>query len=294
MTGLSAATDLPAGMTTLGQRAELPQYQYIELVQAERGQLASIEPEPGWIHYTFLVSIEAIDAATTYNPLYFKMRDDQAFEFWSFDAGQQPALRYGDLLTGQRIQGWLSFLAPVETGHVDLVYTPVSFYGGQAIFRVTIPPTDGGPSSTPLPPSDDPMEPLTAMTDVPEGQSTLGARLELPQFQSIELVEAERGRLTGSDPGPGGAHYTFLVAIRAVDAYTTYNPLYFKMRDDQGFEYEAFDGRRPALLYGDLSSPQSILGWLSFSAPTETAYVELVYTPVSFYGGQAIFRVGVP
>lgn len=138
-------------------------------------------------------------------------------------------------------------------------------------------------------------QPLLPASDIPEGTATLGDRVELPQFQFIELPRAERGALPESDPGPGATYYTFVVAIEAIDASTTYNPLYFKMRDDQGFEYEALDpGRQPSLKSGDLLHGQRLQGWLTFAGPVDTAYVDLVYTPVSFYGGQAIFRVATP
>jgi hypothetical protein len=46
------------------------------------------------------------------------------------------------------------------------------------------------------------------------------------------------------------------------------------------------------LLFGNLTEGQSVQGWVTFNAPTDTAYLDVVYSPIS--REPATFRVLVP
>lgn len=132
---------LPSGTGTLGQAYRLDTYQLVTVPMAERGIFGPAASQSGLTYYTFLVQIESLDPtySTHYNPLSFTMRDDQGFEYQATyaDQARQPALHFGDLVKGEKIQGWLTMEGPVATTYVELAYR--SNMGGEAIFRAALP-----------------------------------------------------------------------------------------------------------------------------------------------------------
>ncbi len=134
-----------------------------------------------------------------------------------------------------------------------------------------------------------------------ERMYTLGQPVEIEDETQLEVLE---GWI--DPPGPEGtARYTFLVRFsypvpQSPDPFGVsagyYNAIGFSVRDDQGFEYAVIQGssqsREPELLFGNLNEGQDVQGWVTFEAPAETAYLDLVYGPVS--RDPATFRVIVP
>lgn len=180
----------------------------------------------------------------------------------------------------------------------------------------TAPAPAGGPTTTPLvggspvpvasgPEGSLPPAVATALLPDPgvsgERMFTLGQPVEIEDETLLEVVEgwvepAQTARQ---------ARYTFLVRFsypvpESPDPFGVsagyYNAIGFSVRDDQGFEYDVNQGgmntRQPELLFGNLTEGQNVQGWVTFEAPLETAYVDLVYGPVS--RDPATFRVLVP
>ena len=135
------AGTLPSGTGTLGQPFQLDTYQLVTVPKAERGIFGPAPSQSDFTYYTFLVQIESLDPtySTAYNPLSFVMRDDQDFEYQATFADQalQPALHFGQLVKGEKIQGWLTMEGPVATTYVELVYR--SNMGGEAVIRAAVP-----------------------------------------------------------------------------------------------------------------------------------------------------------
>ncbi len=131
---------------------------------------------------------------------------------------------------------------------------------------------------------------------LPPGTASLGKAVRLDDYQIITVPNAERV-VSATPDAPGGTTYTFLVQLESLDPTysTSYNPLSFVMRDDQGFEYQPLFGseaRQPALSFGDLTTGEKVQGWLTMSGPATTSYVELVYR--SDMAGEAIIRAAAP
>ena len=130
---------------------------------------------------------------------------------------------------------------------------------------------------------------------------TLGDVAVVEETGSLEVLEAWRGWPSPVPPPDGQTSYTFLVRFSLDDTQPSESSLYynstgFTMRDDQGFEYPSVraDGyaRTPTLLFGDLAAGQHVQGWMTFHAPPEASFVELVYAPI--VDAAASFRVMAP
>ena len=76
--------------------------------------------------YAFLVEIEGRDPENLpYNMLDFSLFDDEGFEYQAESGERQPELTYGDLATGRRVKGWLTFAGPDDAQWLELEYAPV-------------------------------------------------------------------------------------------------------------------------------------------------------------------------
>ena len=93
----------------------------LTVIEAVRLEATSETPQ-----YAFLVEIEGLDdVGTPYNALDFSMFDDERFEYQPETGGRQPELTFGDLATGERVKGWVTFDGPAETTYLELEYEPV-------------------------------------------------------------------------------------------------------------------------------------------------------------------------
>jgi hypothetical protein len=116
-----------AGEHTLGDVIKLSGGEFVgdqaRLTVIEAVRLAATSETP---EYAFLVEIEGLDAETTpYNALDFSMFDDESFEYQPESGGRQPELTFGNLATGERVKGWLTFDGPSEAAYLELEYEPV-------------------------------------------------------------------------------------------------------------------------------------------------------------------------
>jgi hypothetical protein len=130
---------------------------------------------------------------------------------------------------------------------------------------------------------------------------TLNQAAEIEDETTLEILEG------WADPAApdGQARYTFLVRFNypvpeSPDPFGVnagyYNAAGFSVRDVEGFEYDVVQGssesREPELLFGNLTEGQAVQGWVTFEAPADTSYIDLVYSPVS--REPATFRALVP
>lgn len=78
----------------------------------------------------------------------------------------------------------------------------------------------------------------------------------------------------GTDKNPAG--YLALDVTYTVETGTaSYGPLYWKVRDASGHEYDFEMGPEPRLKSGELATGETVRGWLAFDVPTDNLTVFL-------------------
>jgi hypothetical protein len=84
-----------------------------------------IGPAAGQKWIAALAEIEGINPdGASYNPFFFKVRDEQGFEYNYNAFGKEPQLQSSnDLQPGQTIKGWVTFEVPDTAQTFTLVYT---------------------------------------------------------------------------------------------------------------------------------------------------------------------------
>jgi hypothetical protein len=51
-------------------------------------------------------------AAAPYNPMYFKLKDDQGYEYYATSSAPEPSLKSGELAKGESARGWIAVEIP--------------------------------------------------------------------------------------------------------------------------------------------------------------------------------------
>ena len=133
----SGATDTPsaappsatsAGAYKVGDRIKVGDEEYFTVSQVVPAFPGNDVFKPAadkrWV--AALVEIEGINpSGATYNPFYFKVRDEQGFEYNFAPFGKEPSLQSGnDLMPGHMVKGWMTFEVPATAKTLTLVYTP--------------------------------------------------------------------------------------------------------------------------------------------------------------------------
>jgi len=124
----AAPSATAAGVYKVGDRIKLDDEEYFAVVEVDpafKGDKV-FKPEAGKLWVAALVEIEGINPdGASYNPFFFKVRDEQGFEYNFAAFGREPALKSGnDLKPGQKVKGWMTFEVPKTVKALTLVYTP--------------------------------------------------------------------------------------------------------------------------------------------------------------------------
>jgi hypothetical protein len=161
-------------------------------------------------------------------------------------------------------------------------------------------PVSPGPSAASAVDGSVPLGPMP-VTGMPR-TFTIGQVARVEEVVALEVLEASRSRADAMSPADGAqAVYSFLVRfswdgtqpefLSMSGGY--YNAIDFSLRDDQAFEYPQRNGssmaRQPELLFGEVAAGQQVNGWVTFQAPADAAWVELVYSPIA--DERVFFRV---
>jgi hypothetical protein len=153
--------------------------------------------------------------------------------------------------------------------------------------------TDGDNTLAPSQPEESaetsqaPSEP-SAAASVTSDAYTVGDRIQLGNEEYFTVVEVDLAvDTTGMvfQPDAGNKFIAALVAIEGINPEgATYNPFFFTVRDDQGFEYNFSPfGKEPALQSSnDLAPGDVVQGWVNFEVPGTAASFVLVYAPGFF------------
>lgn len=121
----------PPASYVVGDRIKLGEEEYFGVVEVDLAVPGNdfIQPDPGNKWIAALVEIEGINPdGATYNPFFFKVRDNEGFEYHASAFGKEPALQSSnDLQPGTKIKGWVTFEVPESATTFALVYAPGFF-----------------------------------------------------------------------------------------------------------------------------------------------------------------------
>lgn len=122
------ATAPSTGGYKVGDRIKLGDEQYFAVVEVDPAYAGTdiFKPDADELWLAALVEIEGINPdGASYNPFYFKVRDEQGFEYNFAAFGKEPTLQSSnELKPGQKVKGWMTFEVPKTAKTLTLIYTP--------------------------------------------------------------------------------------------------------------------------------------------------------------------------
>lgn len=75
---------------------------------------------------------------------------------------------------------------------------------------------------------------------------------------------------------------------------TPYNPLYFSLKDNEGFEYNtAIAAPDPSLLSGSLPKGEKVRGFVAFEVRSTARGFIVTYEPLVLFGGYKPIRISL-
>jgi hypothetical protein len=97
------------------------------------------KPDPGNV----FVDIEAVIENTArdqapYNPLYFKVKDSDGFEYNHAIASVDPSLKSGDLAKGEKVRGHVAFEVKSSAKGLVLAFEPMVLFGDYKEIRIAL------------------------------------------------------------------------------------------------------------------------------------------------------------
>jgi hypothetical protein len=118
----------------------------------------------------------------------------------------------------------------------------------------------------------------------------VGDRVKLGDEEYITLEKAEVGFTSDfAKPAAGNVNVSFLLAFEGINpSGASYNPFYFNVKDESGFQYNfsAF-GKEPQLASSNDLQPGKIArGWMTFEVPKAAKTLTLAYAPG--FGGETV------
>lgn len=98
-----------------------------------------MKAKPGRTYVVIDVQIESPGRdKSPYNPLYFKVRDGDGYEYTGSLIGADNGLKSGELAQGERVRGTVSFDVPSEAKGLVVSYQPLVLFGGYQVIRVQL------------------------------------------------------------------------------------------------------------------------------------------------------------
>lgn len=158
---------------------------------------------------------------------------------------------------------------------------------GSSGSTVTVVP---GAAATSAPASGATSAPVAAATDVPATVAKVGDRVEL-NGMALTVVKAERKAQLGDfiKAKEGNEFIVTEILIENVSAdKVSYNLLYFKAKDTDGFEYTTALGMDQPLSAGDLAKGEKARGNVAFEVKKAAKGLVMEYKPLVFGESEAI------
>jgi hypothetical protein len=98
-----------------------------------------LQAKPGRVYLVTDVTLENATRDTApYNPLYFKVKDSDGFEYNGSLIGDDRSLKAGELATGEKARGTVAFDVPANAKELVLSYQPMVLFGGYQVLRVAL------------------------------------------------------------------------------------------------------------------------------------------------------------
>lgn len=132
-------TGVPATMPGVGDRVESGGIA-LTITEVTTSMGADFfKPDTGNVYLVASVLIENVTRdETPYNPMYFGVKDSEAFEYKSTLWSPDPGLKSGNLPKGDKVRGNVAFEVPEGATGFVLTYEPIVILGGYEPIRINL------------------------------------------------------------------------------------------------------------------------------------------------------------
>jgi hypothetical protein len=247
------------------------------------------QAEPGNIFIDVEVMIEnsGDKESIPYNPMYFTIKDDTGQEFKTALGSLDPSLKSGELIHGDKARGHISFEVPESSKGFILTYEPLVILGGYEKIRFDL--------------SQNSENPVDLTTESQTNQAILGKIGEKVVSGGIGLTvlaittpaSISNGVFT---PDAANKYVDIEVVIENIEGSDEYpyNPLYFKLKDSNGYEYStAFGSVEPSLKSGTLPKGDLVRGHVTFEVAKDAVGLVVSYEPMVIFGGYETISISL-
>ena len=98
-----------------------------------------LRAEEGKVYLVAEVLLETTTRdSAPYNPMYFKVKDGNGFEYNTSIIAPDPSLKSGDLVKGDKVRGNVAFEVPATATGFILSYEPLVIAGGYEALKVDL------------------------------------------------------------------------------------------------------------------------------------------------------------
>lgn len=250
---------------------------------AERPEtLAGKPPRAGMAFLDLEVLLEnTSDTVQPYSAFSFRLLDSEDAAYQPRPAALGPNLLSGDLRPGERVRGHLAFEAPAEAEGFRLRYSALGAENGPSQVWIDLEELSTALLSTPR-------QKIAAEGEPGRRQEAAGLSLTIANVQLNERIERSR-------PAKGFVFLTVLAEIQNLShSAVPHNPAYFKVQDEQGYEYRAVVLPSEALLpAGSLGEGERISGLVVFQIPADSGRLVLKFLPQTIKDTFAEMRVAL-
>jgi hypothetical protein len=142
---------------------------------------------------------------------------------------------------------------------------------------------------TNMPPTDSPPSPSSSIGSI--GETVESGGIALTVFNV-----SKAGSIDIWTPDSGNVFLVIEVAIENVNRNeeTPYNPLYFSVKDGDGFEYTtSFASPEPSLHSGSLLKGDKVRGFVAFEVKSTASGFIITYEPLVIFGGYQPIRINL-
>ncbi len=238
-------------------------------------QIGVFTAGPGSIYLDVDVLIENTSRADTilYNPFYFKVRDAEGNPYHTAMTALEPSLKTGDLEQGEEVRGHVAFEVNATLTNFILSFEPNVYLSNYQVIRFNLSQQSAHPVAVPtyLPPRID---------------GKAGERVVLDWIALTVVKLASPAAIGVYQPGQGRVFLDVEVIIENPSHSDSLpcNPLYFKVKDADGYEYTtALVSLDPSLKSGDLAPGEEASGHVAFEVRKEARGFVLAYEPVVLF-----------
>lgn len=95
-------------------------------------------PEKEYLVIEVIIENTSRDQPAPYNPLYFKVKDADAYEYNTAILAPDPALQSGELAKGAKVRGKVAFEVPKTATGFVVSYQPLVILGGYETIYVDL------------------------------------------------------------------------------------------------------------------------------------------------------------